>query len=239
VLAHTYLASVCLWYKWDFDSVEREFNIVKQLNPSNSEAFLEFAQYLIITGKIEEALIMTKKSFNEGDITENKYVAMALAYCFSGDQEKALQTVQTYLNVIQSDNFILYNSMRIYVSLGKYDKVIELFDKNLADKPISDLSDCFLGYMGIASFKTGKKSQSSAYLNELELRNSRPYSGSPSYFAAEVYTAMDQNEKALQSLQKAYASHEIEMVWLKVDPLFRSLEKDQRFEDLIREMGFK
>jgi TolB-like protein len=239
VLAHTYLASVNLWYNWDFDSVEKEFNIVKQLNPSNSEVFLEFAQYLIIIGKIEDALTITNKSFNEGDITENKYVAMGLAYCFNGDQEKALQTVQTYLNVIRIDNFILYNAMRIYVSLGKYDKVIELFDKNLADKPISDLSDCFLGYMGIASFKTGKKSQSSAFLNELESRRTKSYSGSPYYFAAEVYTSMDQKEKALQSLQKAYSNHEVEMVWLKVDPIFRSLHNDSRFENLLREIGFK
>jgi TolB-like protein/Tfp pilus assembly protein PilF len=239
MLAHTYLASVSLWYKWDFDSVEKEFNLVKQLNPSNSEVFLEFAQYLIIIGKTEDALTITNKFFNEGDITENKYVAMAMAYCFNGDQEKALQTVQTYLNVIQSDNFILYNSMRIYVSLGKYDKVIGLFDKNLANKPLSDLSDCFLGYLGIASFKTGKKSQSSAFLNELESRIRKSYSGSPSYFAAEVYTAMDQNDKAFQSLQKAYTAHEVEMVWLKMDPLFRSLRNDSRFENLLKKIGFK
>jgi TolB-like protein len=239
VLAHTYLASVSLWYNWDFESVEKEFRIVNRLNPSNSDAFLEFAQYLLITGKLEDALIITKKSFNEYDITVQKYVAMALAYCFNGDEENALQLVQTYLNVSQSDNFILYNSMRIYVSLGKYDKVIELFDKNLAGRPISDLSDCFLGYMGIASYKTGNKSQSSAFLNELTSRAIKFNIGSPSYFAAEIYAAMDQKEKALQSLQKAFTDHEVEMVWLKTDPLFRTLHNDKRFENLLKQIGFK
>jgi TolB-like protein len=239
VLAHSYLASVKLWYNWDFKSVEEEFRIVNKLNPSSSDAYLEFVQYLIIVGKFEDALTISKKSFNDYDITGHKYVTMALAYCYSGQQDKALETVETYLNIFQIDNFILYNSMRIYVSLGKYDKVIELFDKNLANKSINDLSDCFLGYLGIAYFKTGRKSQSTAFLNELSSKSIKSSVGSPSYFAAAVYTDMDQTDKALQSLQKAYTDHEVEMTWLKVDPLFKPLHGDPRFENLLRKVGFE
>jgi tetratricopeptide (TPR) repeat protein len=182
---------------------------------------------------------MSKNSFNDYDITGHKYVSMALAYCFSGQQEKALETVETYINVFQLDNFILYNSIRIYVSAGKYDKVIELFEKNLATKPINDLSDSFLGYLGIAYFKTGRKSQSKAFLDELSSKSLNHAVGSPSYFAATVFTAMGEKDKALQMLQNAYTDHEVDMVWLKVDPLFLQLHGDPRFEDLLRKIGFK
>src|ERR1035437_4510144 len=84
VLAHTYLASIRLWHNWDFESVEKEFRIVNQLNPSSSDAYLEFVQYLIIIGKFDDALNVSKKSFNDYDITGDKYVTMALAYCYSG-----------------------------------------------------------------------------------------------------------------------------------------------------------
>jgi TolB-like protein/Tfp pilus assembly protein PilF len=238
VMAHTYLASVMLWYNWDFKSVEKEFQIVNQLNPSSSDAYLEFVQYLIIIGKFEDALDICQKSFNDYDITGHKYVAKALAYCYSGQQDKALETVETYLNIFQMDNFILYNSMRIYVSLGKYGKVIELFEKNLANKPVNDLSDCFLGYLGIAYFKTGRESQSTAFLNELSSRSKKPYIGSPSYYEAEVYTAMNEKDKALQLLQKAYTNHEVEMAWLKVDPIFQPLHGEPQFENLLRKIGF-
>jgi ribosomal protein L21E len=50
---------------------------------------------------------------------------------------------------------------------------------------------------------------------------------------------MDQKDKALQSLQKAFTDHEVEMVWLKVDPLFQSLHNDPRFQNLLGEIGFK
>jgi TolB-like protein len=239
VMAHSYLASVRLWYNWDFESVEKEFRIVNQLNPSSSDAYLEFVQYLLIIGKFEDALTMSKKSFNDYDITGHKYVALALAYCYSGQREKALETVDTYLNIFQIDNFLLSNSIRIYVSLGKYDKVIELFEKNLANKSVNDLSDCFLGYLGIAYFKTGRKDQSTAFLNELSSKSIKPSAGSPAYFAATVYEAMDEKNKALQLLQKAYADSEVDMVWLKVDPLFRQLHGDPRFENLLQKIGFE
>ena len=239
ILAHTYLASLRLWYNWDFESVEKEFRIVNQLNPSNSDAYIEFVQYLLIRGKFEDALTMSKKSFNDYDITGHKYVAMALAYCCSGQKEKALETVDKYLDLFQIDNFILYNSMRIYVSLGKNDKVIGLFDKNLSGKSINELSDSFLGYLGIAFFKTGNKSQSLLFLNELSSRSIKQAGGSPYYFAAEVYEAMEEKDKALQSLQKAYNVHEVEMIWLKVDPLFLKLHGDPRFESLVQKIGFE
>jgi TolB-like protein len=239
VMAHTYLASVRLWYDWDFESVEKEFKIVNKLNPSSSDAYIEFVQYLIIIGKFEEALDICKKSFNNYDITGHKYVAMALAYCYSGQQEKALETVETYLNIFPIDNFLLFNSMRIYVSLGKYEKVIDLFDRNLANKTINELSASFLGYMGIAYFKTGNKSQSATFLNELSSRIIKSSVGSPDYFTAAVYSAMGDKDKALQLLQIAYTNHEVDMVWLKVDPLFLALHGDVRFENLLREIGFK
>ncbi len=239
VMAHTYLASVMLWYNWDFESVEKEFKIVNKLNPSSSDAYLEFVQYLIIIGKFEEALELCKKSFNDYDITGHKYVSMALAYCYSGQKEKALETVDTYVNIFPMDNFLLFNSMRIYVSLGKYEKVIALFDSNLANKTINELSASFLGYMGIAYFKIGNKSQSAEFLNELSSRIIKSSVGSPNYFSAAVYSAMGDKDKALQLLQIAYTNHEVDMVWLKVDPLFLALHGDARFDNLLLKIGFK
>jgi hypothetical protein len=40
-------------------------------------------------------------------------------------------------------------------------------------------------------------------------------------------------------LQKAYADREVDMVWLKVDPLFRQLHGDPRFENLLQKIGFE
>ena len=49
---------------------------------------------------------------------------------------------------------------------------------------------------------------------------------------------MGENELAIQWLEKAYEAHEIEMVWLKVEPSFKSLYGDPRYQDLLRKVGF-
>jgi len=93
--------------------------------------------------------------------------------------------------------------------------------------------------LGIAHYKTGNKNQSQIFLKELSSKSLKPSSGSPSYFAASVYAAMEEKEKALQSLHKAYADHEVDMVWLKVDPLFEKLKGDPQFESLLHKIGFE
>ena len=40
------------------------------------------------------------------------------------------------------------------------------------------------------------------------------------------------------SSMPAYTVHELEMIWLKVDPMFRSMDGDQRYQDFLARVGF-
>lgn len=62
--------------------------------------------------------------------------------------------------------------------------------------------------------------------------------GSPSFFIAAVYAAMDKNDLAIQWLEKAYKDHEVEMYWLKVEPLFKPLHNDIRFQNIVNKIGY-
>ncbi|MBD0366144.1 MAG: hypothetical protein ICV53_08590, partial [Flavisolibacter sp.] len=53
-----------------------------------------------------------------------------------------------------------------------------------------------------------------------------------------VYTAMGKNDLAIQTLEKAYRKHEVEMYWLKVEPLFRPLHNDARFQNIVNRIGY-
>jgi hypothetical protein len=97
----------------------------------------------------------------------------------------------------------------------------------------------FLSHAAIAYYKTGHKDSTQDFLSEIKLRSEKSPAGSPSYFIAEIYSAMGQSDEAIKWLQKAYTDHEVEMYWLKVEPLFKSLPKDPRFQELLTKMGFK
>jgi TolB-like protein/Tfp pilus assembly protein PilF len=243
LLAHLVKSSLRLYYYWDFASVEKEFQICTQLIPSNSELAGGFSDYLLASGKFSESFILTKNALDQDKNSILNWVQMALSYYYEGQQEKAFETIETARHLFPENDSLNYylftNSIRLLVYMAKYDKAIGLFERSTQDEEINDLIPYYLGHLGIAYFKTGKKSKSALFLNELLKRSSKSPLGSPSFFAAAIYTAMGENDKALQSLEKAYSDHEVEMYWLKVEPLFRPLHGDPRFEDLLLKIGFK
>jgi uncharacterized glyoxalase superfamily protein PhnB len=52
-----------------------------------------------------------------------------------------------------------------------------------------------------------------------------------------VYTALGDEERALDWLEKAYQARDNRMIDLKVDPEWDSLRSDARFNDLLRRLG--
>jgi hypothetical protein len=92
--------------------------------------------------------------------------------------------------------------------------------------------------VGIACYKSGDLTISDSFLNELLSKSKKSPAGSPSFYAAGIYTVMGENDKAILSLEKAFDDHEVEMYWLKVEPFFQSLHGDPRFENILKKIGF-
>jgi TolB-like protein len=238
-LVHAYYATIRLWYYWDFESVEKEFQIINKLHPSNSDIRGFFSDYLLASARYKEAYLLTKKVCDNEKNFSSDWINMALVYYFYGQQEESFETVRKIEHILPDDLSGIANSIRLLVYMGKFDLAVELFEKKYADRSGSDLLSCYLGHMGIAYFKTGKVSKYETFLNELHTRSKKSPIGSPSYFTAEIYTAIGERDKAFQSLEKSYSDHEVEMYWLNVEPLFRTLHGDPQFEGLLKKIGFK
>ncbi|HEX6731662.1 MAG TPA: hypothetical protein VF074_16675 [Pyrinomonadaceae bacterium] len=52
-----------------------------------------------------------------------------------------------------------------------------------------------------------------------------------------LYAGLGDKEGAFASLEKAYAAHDVQMQYLKVDPHYDSLRSDPRFNELLRRVG--
>jgi TolB-like protein len=239
ILAHTAMAELSLYYNWDFESVEKEYQIFIQLNPSNSDLVYFYSNYLLASGKFQEARVITEYAYNQNTNSSWALVEMALTYYYDNQPAKALETIETVDQVFQDTTVIPMISIKVWDYLENYDKTIALFEKKMARKKLNELNPFYLGHLGIAYFKTGNKDKSSEFLNELLIRIRKSPVGSPSFFAASIYTAEGENDKAIQLLENAYINHEVEMYWLKVEPLFKPLHGDQRFESILAKIGFK
>ena len=243
--AHAANAEFRLWFYWDFETVEKEYQIFKQINPSNAGGYNNFVQYLWAVGRFREAYSLCEDDFNQNKSSPSAWVFMALAYYYIGEIEKSCETIETALRLFQQppiqvdQYFVLRNALEIFVWSERYEEVIALFEKNTAGKELNYLEDDLLGAVGIAYFKTGNKSRATTILNELLSKNSNFFRNESSESAAAIYVAMGENEKALQNLEKAITKRELGLANLKTFPYFQPLHGDPRFEDLLRRIGFK
>jgi len=55
---------------------------------------------------------------------------------------------------------------------------------------------------------------------------------------AKVFAALGEKEKALSSLERAFAERHLQLVGVKADPALDSLRADCRFAELVRRMRF-
>jgi TolB-like protein/AraC-like DNA-binding protein len=239
VMAHGANADFRLWFYWDFETVEKEYQIFRKISPSNTEGSFPFVQYLWVVGRFRDAYILCKDAFEQNKLSAEAWIFMAISYDNYGKQKVALETIETALRVFPHVSFVENNALDIFISSTRYEEAIALFEKIAAGKELHVLEDRLLGAAGIAYLKTGNKGKTKVMLNELLSRKNNFFRNQSSYYAASLYLAMGEKDKALSALEYAYATRELVMADLKIDPNFRPLHGEPRFEDLLAKIGFK
>ncbi len=49
---------------------------------------------------------------------------------------------------------------------------------------------------------------------------------------------MGEIDKAFEWLERGYEDHEVDMFWIKVEPLFEPLRNDPRWQEMLDKVGF-
>jgi tetratricopeptide (TPR) repeat protein len=118
-----------------------------------------------------------------------------------------------------------------YAMKGMYPQAIAEYQKFSSIDGETTSVQILLGYTYAIS---GQREKAVAILNKL--KTTREYV-SPAELAV-LYAGLGDNEGAFQSLEKAYAAHDLQMQYLKVGAGYDSLRSDARFGDLMRRVGF-
>ena len=85
----------------------------------------------------------------------------------------------------------------------------------------------------MAYAKAGERAKARTILKRLEA--SKAYV-SPGVLAA-LYVALGEHEQAFAALERAYAAHDTQLQFLRVDSNLDPLRDDPRFQDLLRRIG--
>ncbi|MCG2591067.1 helix-turn-helix domain-containing protein [Rhodohalobacter sulfatireducens] len=229
------LYSGYFYYDWNFRLVEQYYQ--KMINDFFYDDTPSInADYAIKTGRYLESI----SAMNELILINP---AFGPAFCFKaealmllGRSDDALDLLES-TNSLYSDNwFYLRESAKLFFYLGEYENSKIQLEK--IQSQFSDYPPILMWLNATFAQMDGDSKNKDKYLAQLFEEYNNGSSGSPAWFIAMYYSSLKDYEKAFTWLQKSYERHEVEMTWLREEPLLAPIRGDLRYKELYRKVGF-
>ncbi len=228
--AHGFLGFVKFYFQWDFKGAEEEILKATMLNPNNETALFLYINFLNNMERHQEAFDYERKLMQIDPLANPDPTLF-----FLGRIDEAIQLAKKRVNLIPNPRtysnlgFVLLNTGSYQEAINAQQKALELAGRRLPR---------MMAWLAAAYAKNGQEDKANELLDELKEIRNKSLAGSPSFFVAVIYSALDDKESAFQWLENAYEDHDMEMVWLKTEPQLYPLHDDSRFQDLLKRVGF-
>jgi len=231
-----YLYMGYFYYQWNFKEVENYYQ--KELLESSHDYFQVFnVDYAIKTGRYQEALFEIDKFITTNPSIGYFYVFKAEILMFIGKKEEAKDLLNQSNSLHNDKFFYLRESAKLYFYLEAFkDSKIQL--KKIRTKFPDENPPILIWLEVVLAHMDGNTNKEKLYLNQLINRYRTINTGSPAWFIALYYCHIKDYEKTFIWLQKSYDRHEVEMTWLREEPLLIPLQQDERYKDLYHKVGF-
>ena len=225
--AHAALAEFKFFMEWDWDGAEKEFKRALELNPHEPLSLLLYPDVLLIKGRSEEAVAVSKTAFDLDPLSARTGKALAHTYYFAGKYDQALEQSRKVLELFP--NYHLISLGPVYEQKGMYDEAIEGY---LQTEKRSGLPEASVTSLRNAYAKSGWQGY---WSQRLALIKTEKQSVSP-VFVASLYARLGDKDKAIEYLQRAYDLRDMLLMFIKVDPVWTSLHSDPRFTALLQRL---
>jgi TolB-like protein/AraC-like DNA-binding protein/Tfp pilus assembly protein PilF len=228
------LYSGYFYFDWNFEKVEIYYERMLK------DSFFEItpainADYAIKTGRYQNAIDAIDELLLKDPSVGILYFFKAQALMYSGDKLAAL-TLLNNADLLYNDNWYLRESAKLHFYLGEYGKSRLQLKKILSQ--FTDYPPILMWMNAVFAQMEGDLENTNKYLAELREKYKNGSSGSPAWFLAMYYCTVEDYKQTFDWLQKSYDQHEVEMTWLREEPLLVPLRNHPRYKDLYGKVGF-
>ncbi len=233
--AHTPLAWILQTYEWNWDGAEREYRRAITLNPNYATAHQWYAEFLMATGRHEEALaeIGCANAPDPSSMIINAVEGWVLFH--ARDHDRAIEQYRKTAELDPNTPLLGWYVGKIYEQKEDYENAIAANEQSIAR---SDGS-------GAAEQSALRK----AYINagvegywreKLELLKTQARIKPVEFYEmAEIYVRLGDREKAFALLEKSLQQREYSIINLKVSPALDNLRAAPRYREPLRKMNLQ
>lgn len=217
------LADVKLYYEWDWEGAERAFLRANELNPSLPMNRYQYAWYLALFDREEEAIAEQRLAQELDPLTPLFTVWISGLYVWMGRVEEGLiearETAELY-----PDNAIALAMVGMAAGqLGYYEEAIAATEKAVA------ISPAWLYALGRAYAQAGRTADALRIVEELEAMPPTPWGA---FGLTEVHAVLGHKDEAFRWLM--FEPPHGFVPWNRSNPVLESLWDDPRFEEFLK-----
>jgi TolB-like protein/Tfp pilus assembly protein PilF len=219
-------------HDWDWVGLESDFHRSMELDPGYAIAHYWYAEYLMTMGRTAEALQRVRFSWELDPLNSAINASVGMIHYLAHDYDGALNALRRGLEVDPTHYVSQLRMGLVCIQKGLPNEALEAMRQ--AVKHSGGSTEALAGLAqahGIAGDKSGM-----ARLIE-DLTNGSHRYVSP-YNIARVYGAIDDQQRALEWLEKAYQEHNPDLIELTREPSFASLRSNAKFRELVSKIGW-
>ena len=224
------------FYKWNWETTEHEYKRAIEINPQNADARQQYGLFLASKGRFDQAIEEAKLAikFEPDSLLANYHVGWI--YWLANRFDKTLEIVWKMIRIDPNFHGAYAQRGTVYLAMEKYEEAIKEFQKSMKlsyDKQV-------LGVLGYAYGMAEKRDEALDIIKQ-SITAKDHYANE--ICIARTYAGLDDYDKTLEWLEKAYQKRNGELVYLKAHTKvgsgvwWKGVATDSRFLDLLRRVG--
>lgn len=228
---HTALAWASYYLGWDWAAAEASFKQAISADPGDGVSHHLYADFLSAMGRSEEALVQEQAAVDLDPASARFNRGIGWIRFFQGDFAGAASALEYTLSL--EPDYLHARSLlaRAYGHLGRHDEARVEMERVLEHDSGLSHREMMAELLALA----GRKPEALRIVEDLV---TRPQSGYVRpYFLALVWVALGEQSRALDELERAYREHDSTLVLMAVDPRFRHIRANDRFQSICRRLG--
>lgn len=230
--AHVSMGMYLAFYAWDWKEAERELALAVDLNPRYAEARHYYGHYLETQGRTNEALKQWEQAWRLDPLRPIINAELGYTHYFAGRWD---ETIKHSRKALELDPHLLLAYLfmaQAFEQKGDYAEALKTLEE-ASKHPDGDSHHGMVAERGCVYAGLNRPVEAKEKLDELLQREQHGEAIDP-YFIALVHLSLGDKLQALEWLEKAHAAKSSMLIWLKVEPKFKSLHGDLRFMKIVK-----
>ena len=229
--AHTSLAVIQMWYEWNWAGAKSSFKRALELNPSYVTAHHWYSVWLGAMGRHDESIVSAKRAQELDPTSLVISTTLGGMFMFARRYDEEIEELHRAMELDPTSYIPHWYIVYPYAFKGLYDEAIAHAQEALR---LSGMSSRMKGVLSHAYASGGKKTEAKKLLTELIKLSETKYH-SP-YGLALIYIELNEKDKAMDLLEKAYEEHDHWLYQIKVIGSVDKLRSEPRFKTLLKKM---